>query len=47
MNIGFDLYGVLLIVAAGNAWRHARARRFDLHRAWAIRPFTLIVKQSS
>lgn len=43
MNIGFGLYGVLMVVAAVQAYRYARARRFDMHRAWAIRLFALAV----
>lgn len=41
MEIGFGLYGVLTVLAAVEAWRHAVARRLDLHRAWAIRLFAL------
>lgn len=41
MEIGFGLYGVLTVLAAVQAWRHAIARQFDLHRAWAIRLFAL------
>lgn len=41
MDIGFGLYGVLTVLAAVQAWRHAVARRLDLHRAWAIRLFAL------
>ncbi|HLY55568.1 MAG TPA: DUF2306 domain-containing protein [Stellaceae bacterium] len=43
MNLGFGLYGVLVVIAAAQAFRHARARRFELHRAWAIRLFALAV----
>jgi hypothetical protein len=43
MNAGFGLYGVLMIVCAWEAYRHARARRFDAHRAWAIRLFALAI----
>jgi len=43
MNIGFGLYGALTVVAAVEAFRHARARRFDQHRAWAIRLFALAI----
>jgi predicted membrane protein DUF2306 len=43
MNIGFGLYGVLVVVAGAEAFRHARARRFDQHRAWAIRLFALVI----
>lgn len=41
MEIGFGLYGALTVLAALQAWRHAAARRLDLHRAWAIRLFAL------
>jgi Predicted membrane protein (DUF2306) len=43
MTVGFSLYGVLMVVAAVEALRHARARRFDEHRAWAIRLFALAI----
>jgi uncharacterized membrane protein len=43
MNIGFGLYGVLVVLASVEAFRHARARRFDQHRAWAIRLFALAI----
>lgn len=43
MNIGFGLYGALMVLAAVQAYRHARARRLDVHRAWAIRLFALAV----
>jgi hypothetical protein len=43
MNIGFGLYGVLVVVASVEAFRHARARRFDQHRAWAVRLFALVI----
>jgi hypothetical protein len=41
MNIGFGLYGVLTVLAAVMAYLHARARRLELHRAWAMRLFAL------
>jgi hypothetical protein len=41
MNIGFGGYGVLTLLAAVNTVRHARARRIEQHRAWAIRLFAL------
>jgi hypothetical protein len=41
MDIGFGLYGLLTVLAASLAWIHARAGRFDRHRAWAIRLFAL------
>jgi hypothetical protein len=43
MNIGFGLYGALMVLAAVEAVRHARARRFVEHRAWAIRLFALAI----
>ncbi|MCW7541710.1 DUF2306 domain-containing protein [Aquabacterium sp. A7-Y] len=43
MDLGFSLYGALMVWAAAQAWRHARARRFELHRAWALRLFALAI----
>jgi Predicted membrane protein (DUF2306) len=43
MTVGFSLSGVLLVVAAVETIRHARARRFAEHRAWAIRLFALVI----
>jgi hypothetical protein len=43
MDIGFGLYGVLTVLAAVQAWRHARAGRLLLHRAWAMRLFALAI----
>ena len=43
MDIGFGLYGVLMILAAIQTIRHARARRMDAHRAWALRLFALAI----
>lgn len=37
MDLGFSIYGALLIVAAIQTTRHARARRLDQHRDWALR----------
>ena len=42
MRVGISLNGVLLIGAAWLAWRFAAARRFDLHRRWALRAFVLV-----
>jgi hypothetical protein len=41
MSTGFSLYGALMVLCAVQTVRHARARRFDVHRAWAIRLFSL------
>jgi len=43
MDIGFGLYGVLMVLCAWMAFVRARAGRFDAHRAWAIRLFALTV----
>jgi hypothetical protein len=43
MNAGFGLYGALMTLAAFQAYRHARAGRFEQHRAWAIRLFALAI----
>jgi hypothetical protein len=41
MSAGFALYGLLM--AAAQTYRHAKARRFDIHRVWAIRLFALAI----
>lgn len=43
MNLGFGLYGALTVLAAVQAVRHARAGRFERHRAWAVRLFALAI----
>jgi hypothetical protein len=43
MDVGFGSYGVLMVIAAVQALRHARARRMELHRAWALRLFALAI----
>lgn len=43
MNAGFGLYGALVATAAVLTYVHARGRRDELHRAWAIRLFALVV----
>jgi hypothetical protein len=43
MDVGFGIYGVLTAVAAIETYRHARARRLDVHRAWAMRLFALAI----
>lgn len=43
MDVGFGLYGALMILAAERTFTHARARRTERHRAWAIRLFALTV----
>jgi len=43
MDIGFGLYGILMIVGAVQVWRHARAGRFVPHREWALRLYALAI----
>jgi hypothetical protein len=43
MSVGFCLYGALVALSATQTLRHAYARRFDLHRAWAIRLYALAI----
>ncbi|KEQ53601.1 DUF2306 domain-containing protein [Sphingobium chlorophenolicum] len=43
MDVGFGIYGALMILCAERAFTLARQRRFDAHRAWAIRLFALTV----
>jgi hypothetical protein len=43
MDVGFGIYGVLTAAAAVQTYRHARARRLDVHRAWAMRLFALAI----
>jgi hypothetical protein len=43
MTIGFGLYGALMVLAAAETYRHARARRLDTHRLWATRLFALAI----
>jgi hypothetical protein len=43
MAIGFAGYGLAVTLTAAQTLRHGRARRMDVHRAWAIRLFALAV----
>jgi hypothetical protein len=43
MDIGFGLYGALMVLAAVQTYRYARARSLTLHRAWALRLFALAI----
>jgi hypothetical protein len=38
-QVGTGVNGLVILGCAAMAWRHARARRFDLHRRWALRLF--------
>ena len=39
--VGITLDALLIFGCAAMAWRHARSRRFDLHRRWALRTFVV------
>lgn len=41
--IAFSLWGAVMMFCAVKAYVHARAKRFDLHRAWAIRLFAAVL----
>lgn len=43
MSAAFALYGALMLLAAVQTWRHARARRWARHRDWALRLFVLAI----
>lgn len=43
MDVGFGLYGILMVLAAVQTVRHARARRFERHRLWALRLYALAI----
>jgi hypothetical protein len=43
MDLGFGLYGALMVLAAVQTYRYARARSLTLHRAWALRLFALAI----
>ncbi len=41
--IAFSLWGAVMMLSSVMAYLHARARRFDRHRAWAIRLFAMVL----
>lgn len=41
-HFAIRLNAILILVFAALAWRHARARRFDSHRRWALRLFLAV-----
>ena len=43
MDVGFGLYGALMVLAAVQTYRYARARALEFHRAWALRLFALAI----
>lgn len=42
-SIAFGIWGTLMMICAVMAYVHARAKRFDRHRAWAIRLFAMVL----
>jgi len=43
MNIGFSVYGLLMLISAIETYRHAAAGRIEKHRAWALRLYALAI----
>lgn len=41
-HIAISINACLILACAAMAWRHARARRSDLHRRWALRLFLAV-----
>ncbi len=41
-HVAISLNALLILACAVIAWRHARARRLDLHRRWALRLFLAV-----
>jgi hypothetical protein len=42
-HVAFAMWGSVMMLSAVMAYVHARAKRFDLHRAWAIRLFAMVL----
>jgi hypothetical protein len=42
-HTAFALWGTVMMLSAAMAYVHARAKRFDLHRAWVIRLFAMVL----
>ena len=42
-SVAFAIWGALLMLSAVMAYLHARGRRFQQHRAWAIRLFAMVL----
>lgn len=41
-HVAISLNALLILACAAMAWRHARAKRYDLHRPWALRLFLAV-----
>ncbi len=42
-GVAFSAWGAVMMLCAAMAYAHARAKRFDQHRAWAIRLFATVM----
>lgn len=42
-HVAFAIWGSVMMLSSIMAFVHARARRFELHRAWAIRLFAMVL----
>ncbi|MFT3763709.1 MAG: DUF2306 domain-containing protein [Pseudoxanthomonas sp.] len=42
-SVAFGIWGAVMMLSSVMAYVHARAKRFDLHRAWAIRLFAMVL----
>lgn len=42
-SVAFAIWGAVMMLCAIMAFVHARAKRFDRHRAWAIRLFAMVL----
>ena len=42
-SVAFAVWGAVMMLSAVMAFVHARAKRFDRHRAWAIRLFAMVL----
>jgi hypothetical protein len=42
-HVAFAIWGSIMMLSSVMAFIHARAKRFDLHRAWAIRLFAMVL----
>lgn len=42
-SVAFGIWGGVMMLSAVMAYVHARGRRFDLHRAWVIRLFAMVL----
>jgi hypothetical protein len=42
-SVAFGIWGTVMMLCATMAYMHARAKRFALHRAWAIRLFAMVL----